>query len=98
MYARYSTANALAKAEALCTFSRSFGSEPRYRLTRTEALSLHFDAFSLREPVPASLETALERRLRGGARHHVPGYEEAADQSPRQAGAGAPPGEGRDNG
>jgi len=32
MYARYSTANALAKAKALCTFSRSFGSEPRFWL------------------------------------------------------------------
>jgi len=32
MYARYSTANALAKAKALCTFSRSFASEPRFWL------------------------------------------------------------------
>jgi len=49
MYPRYSTAGALAKAKALCTFSRSF---------------------------------SLERRLRGGARHHIPGDEDTADQRP----------------
>ena len=31
MYARYSTANAEAKAEPLCTFSRSFSSDCRLR-------------------------------------------------------------------
>src|SRR6202035_5500239 len=60
---RYSTANAKAKAEPLCSFSRSSSSEPRFLMIRSEALPLHFDAFS-------SLENALERRLRGGARHH----------------------------
>jgi hypothetical protein len=76
MYPRYSTANALAKAKALCTFNPSFSSEPRFLLTRTEALSLYFDALSSREPVTApdqvrdrlSLENALERRLHGGGR------------------------------
>jgi hypothetical protein len=51
MYPRYSTANALAKAKALCTSNPSFCSEPRFLLTRTEALSLSFDAFSSCEPV-----------------------------------------------
>jgi len=76
MYPRYSTANALAKAKALCTFNPSFSSEPRFLLTRTEALSLYFDALSSCEPVTApdqvrdrlSLENALERRLHGGGR------------------------------
>ncbi len=39
-----------------------------------------------------------KRRLGGRAGHYVPGDEQAADQGARQAGAGAPPGEGRDDG
>src|SRR5580704_8484952 len=62
------------------------------------SISLIFDAFSSREPVPTSLENALERRLGGGARYHIPGDEQSADQRARQAGAGAPPGEGGDGG
>src|SRR5213595_3849609 len=46
---------------------------------------------------PISLENALERRLGRGARHFVPGDEQPADQRPWQAGAGASPGEGRNN-
>src|SRR5437588_1607047 len=64
LHPRYSTARALAKVEALCTFSPVFGSE---------------------------------RRLCGGARDHVPCYENPAYQRPRQARAGAPPGEGGDD-
>src|SRR5260370_39190457 len=58
-----------------------------------------FDAFSSREPATTphqvrgrlSLENALERRLRGRARHHVPGDDDSADQRACQAGACAPP-------
>src|SRR5260221_11164093 len=57
-----------------------------------------FDAFSSREPVSTSLENALKRRLGGGPGHHVPRDEQPADQRAGQAGAGPPPGEGRDHG
>src|SRR6266436_3618025 len=78
MHPRYSTANAKAKAKALCTLSPSFRLAPQWFTTLRNG--------------------ALGRRLRGGARHHIPGYEDTADQRPRQARAGAPPGKGRDDG
>src|SRR5882672_553892 len=62
---RYSTADAVAKAKALCSFSPSFGSE---------------------------------RRLRRRARHDIPSDDQSADHRAGQAGAGPPPGEGRDHG
>src|SRR5215207_9877733 len=40
----------------------------------------------------------LERRLGRRPRHHVPGHKQAADQGAGEAGAGPPPGEGRDHG
>src|SRR6202023_2603294 len=40
----------------------------------------------------------LQGGVRVGARHHVAGDEDSADQRAGQAGAGTPPGEGRDNG
>eukprot|EP01035_Chromulina_nebulosa_P032439 gene32438-43338_t len=40
-------------------------------------------------PIPS-----LKCSLRRCARHHVPGHQQAADQRPWQARAGAPPGEG----
>src|SRR6185312_9832908 len=39
-----------------------------------------------------------QRRLRGGAGHHIPGDEQATDQRARKARAGTPPGEGSDDG